>query len=163
VKRWAEKSVPEEYLKVARYEVPGNGAEDGSVLKGRSKNSALGLASVREHKWPSIVPSASGTGSPLKNATRHFVPGYFQMSLPSSPRRCSKREAGLRATADKPGRAKSDSQTLSGSKNEKPPAQKRRSQTRYNRHQTTSIARSRANAIGAATRAVRRQNLLPFQ
>jgi hypothetical protein len=46
VKRWAEKSVPEEYLKVARYEVPGNGAEDGSVLKGRSKNSALGLASV---------------------------------------------------------------------------------------------------------------------
>jgi hypothetical protein len=76
---------------------------------------AYGLASPSSQ---SIVPS--GTGRFLKkNATHHFVVGYYQM-VPSSfappslrcgaafvlrARRSSKSEGGLQATADGPGRS----------------------------------------------------------
>jgi hypothetical protein len=66
-------------LKVAHYEVAGKGVKDSFVRRDDRTLSpwlAYGRASASSQ---SIVPC--GTGRFCKNATHHFVVGYYQMSL----------------------------------------------------------------------------------
>jgi hypothetical protein len=86
------KSVPQGCLIVAQYKVLGNDAMKTSPSRqGRSKRQAFGRTQLRARNHRSIVPfllrrpdygGQAGTDSSFKTLTQHFVPGYFQMSLP---------------------------------------------------------------------------------
>ena len=64
---------------VAHYEVVGKGVKDSSVPEGRSNHKSMAGIRRRERKQPINRPLRDG--SLLKNASHHFVVGYYQKSL----------------------------------------------------------------------------------
>jgi hypothetical protein len=75
----AKESVPEGHLKVAHYEVVGNGVKDNSVPKGRSIPQSLARIRPRERKQPIDRPLRDGSllrkrDPPLRSGLLSNVP-----------------------------------------------------------------------------------------